>query len=76
MATLSHTNLPVHLLKDAEKGIFTFMVEVEGALIPFGQQKIGHVEAWIRNKDQMSVRVPAPVTPVPAADPPVTPATA
>ena len=72
MAELAYTNVPLHVLKDAELGLFHFMAEVEGALIPIALQKIGHVEAMIASKDVLSVKAPdstPPVEPAPAATP-------
>ena len=68
MAELAYTDVPLHVLKDAEKGLFHFMAEIEGALIPIAVQKIGHVEAMIASKDVLSVKAPG------QDDPPATPA--
>lgn len=58
MAELAYTDVPVHVLKDAEAGLFHFMAEVEGALVNIATQKIGHVEAAIKAAPVMSVKAP------------------
>lgn len=76
MAELTHTNLAVHLMTDAEHGLAHFMAEVEGALIPIATQKLGHLEAMIASANRLSVKAPGakPADPAPVA--PVAPAQA
>ena len=76
MAELTHTNLAIHLMTDAEHGLAHFMAEVEGALIPIASQKLGHLEAFIASANKLSVKVPAKAAPAPAPVAPVAPATA
>lgn len=63
MAELAYTSVPVHVLKDAEHGLFHFMAELEGALVPIATQKIGHVEAMIASAGNLSVKAPGYVEP-------------
>lgn len=58
MAELAYTDVPVHVLRDAEAGLLHFMAEVEGALVPIATKKIGHVEAAIEAASVMSVKAP------------------
>lgn len=42
-----YSNVPVHAIKDIGNGMLTLYAEVEGALIPLAEKKLGHVEAAI-----------------------------
>ena len=44
MADLTHENLPVHLVKDAETGYYHVVADVEGMLLPLVSGKLGWLE--------------------------------
>lgn len=58
MAELTHTNVPVHLLRDDEGGLVHFMAEVDGVLFPIASLKTGTVQAMVDAAPNMSVQAP------------------
>lgn len=44
MPELTHTSLPIHLVKDVESGYYHVVADVEGMLLPLVSGKLGWLE--------------------------------
>jgi hypothetical protein len=69
----SYSNIAVHALKDAERGVMQFFLEIEGGLVPLIEQKLGNVQHFIDATAAGDLPAPPSASGEPAQDNPAIP---